>query len=381
MNRIEAIELVPIRVPLKRVYRGSYYKMQARCTIITRIFTSDGIVGEAYNADSDEEQAEIVAIIRDELTPKMIGRDAMSIESAWEAMLPCTYDQLRDRRLAMQAIACVDTALWDAFGKAVGQPLFKIWGGYRDRIPAIGIGGYYGHSDEQLEQEAILFREQGFKGMKFKVGGMTPAEDERRLRVVRDAMGPDFVLMCDANQGYTTAQAIEFGRRVADVGLRWFEEPCRWYNDRRGMRDVRLTTGIPVTAGQSEISRLGVRDLITEAAIDVSNFDASWGGGPTEWRRVAGLAATFDVQMGHHEEAHLSSHLLAAIPHGTYSECFSPDRDPIWWQMLANRPKLEDGCLPLPSDAGLGWVLDPSFIARYRVDKPEAAPRVMVSAE
>jgi L-alanine-DL-glutamate epimerase-like enolase superfamily enzyme len=381
MNRIEAIELVPIRVPLKRVYRGSYYKMQARCTIVTRVFTSDGIVGEAYNADSDEEQPEIVAIIRDELAPKMIGRDATSIESAWEAMLPSTYDQLRDRRLAMQAIACVDTALWDALGKAVGQPLYKLWGGYRDRIPAIGIGGYYGHSDEQLEQEAIFFREQGFVGMKFKIGGMTPAEDERRLRVVRDAMGPHFVLMCDANQGYTTAQAIEFGRLVADIGLRWFEEPCRWYNDRRGMRDVRLQTGIPVTAGQSEISRLGVRDLIVDGAIDVSNFDASWGGGPTEWRRVAGLAASFDVQMGHHEEPHLSSHLLAAIPHGTFAEAFSPERDGIWWNMVANRPELVDGCLPLPSQPGLGWVLDESFIARYRVDKPQATRSVLVSAD
>jgi D-galactarolactone cycloisomerase len=368
MNRIEAVELVPVRVPLDRIYRGSFYRMRARCTIITRIFTSDGIVGEAYNADSDEEQAEILAIIRDELTPALIGRDAMSIESAWEAMLFCTFDQLRDRRLAMQAMACIDTALWDAFGKAVGQPLYRLWGGYRDRIQVIGIGGYYGHDDEQLREEVRFFQDQGFVGMKFKVGGMTPAEDERRVRVVRDAVGPDFLLMCDANQGYTTAQAIEFGRRVFDVNLRWFEEPCRWYNDRRAMREVRMVTGIPVTAGQSEISRLGVRDLIVEGAIDVSNFDASWGGGPTEWRRVAGLAATFDVQMGHHEEAHLSSHLLAAIPHGTFAECFSQPRDPIWWQMVANRPALVDGALRLPDGPGLGWVLDESFISRYRVD-------------
>lgn len=381
VNRIEAVELVPIRVPLERVYRGSYYRMRARCTIITRIYTSDGVVGEAYNADSDEEQPEILAIIRDELAPVLIGRDANSIESAWEAMLFCTFDQLRDRRLAMQAIACVDTALWDAFGKSVGQPLYRIWGGYRDRLPAIGIGGYYGHNDDQLREEAEFFRDQGFVGMKFKVGGLSPAEDARRVRVVRDYVGPDFTLMCDANQGYTTAQAIEFGRLVADVKLRWFEEPCRWYNDRRGMRDVRAITGIPVAAGQSEISRLGIRDLIVDGAIDVSNFDASWGGGPTEWRRVAGLAATFDVQMGHHEEAQLSSHLLAAIPHGTYVEAFSQARDPIWWQMVANRPPLTDGTLPLPQGPGLGWVLDDAFIERYRVDKAETAPALRVSAE
>jgi L-alanine-DL-glutamate epimerase-like enolase superfamily enzyme len=174
--------------------------------------------------------------------------------------------------------------------------------------------------------------------------------------------------MCDANQGYSTAQAVEFGRMAAEVKLRWFEEPCRWYNDRRGMRDVRAMTGIPVTAGQSEWSKLGARDLITDGAIDVCNYDASWGGGPTEWRRVAAIAAAFDVQMGHHEEPQISVHLLAAIPHGTYVECFSPQRDPIYWQLLANRPTFSEGCMPVPNRPGLGWELDTDLIAHYRVD-------------
>ena len=368
MNTIQAIETIPIRVPLDRIYRGSYYQMRTRCTIITRLRTSDGIVGEAYNADSDEEQDEILRIIEKELAPAVIGRDATNLEGVWEAMQFSTYDQLRDRRLAMQAIACVDSAMWDAFGKRVGLPLYKLWGGYRDALPAIGIGGYYGHDDDELRQEAKFFLSEGFSGMKFKIGAKTPEEDERRLRVVRDYAGPDFVLMCDANQGYTTREAIEFGQRVQDVHLRWFEEPCRWYNDRRGMKDVRAITGIPVAAGQSEHTRVGVRDLIVDGAIDVCNFDASWSGGPTEWRRVAAIAAAYDVQMGHHEESQLSFHLLAAIPHGTYAECFAPQRDPIFWQMLANRPVANDRAFHLPEKPGLGWDLDPDFIDKYRVD-------------
>jgi D-galactarolactone cycloisomerase len=368
MSKIEAVETIPIRVPLERVYRGSYYQMRTRCTIITRIRTSDGIVGEAYNADSDDEQVEIVRIIEKELTPAMLGRDSRNIEGAWEAMLFCTYDQLRDRRLAMQAIACIDSALWDAFGKRVGQPLYRLWGGYRDSLPVIGIGGYYGHDDDELRAEAKFFIEQGFSGMKFKVGARPPEEDERRVRVVRDFAGPDFALICDANQGYTLREAIDFGRRVVDLGLRWFEEPCRWYNDRRAMKDVRAITGIPVAAGQSEYSRLGVRDLIADGAIDVCNFDASWGGGPTEWRRVAGVAAAFDVKMGHHEESQLSFHLLSSIPHGTFAECFAPQRDPIYWNMLANHPVASSRSFPMPQTPGLGWELDRAFIEKYRID-------------
>ena len=104
---------------------------------------------------------------------------------------------------------------------------------------------------------------------------------------------------------------------MSDLDLRWFEEPCRWTNDRRWMRDVRLMTGVPVCAGQSETTLHGLRDLVVDGAIDVSNFDASWAGGPTIWRKAAGLCAAFGVQLGHHEEPQVSSHLLAsrAGPH------------------------------------------------------------------
>lgn len=146
MTVIEKIDTVPITVPLKHLYKGSYYKMRNRCTIITRIYTSDGVIGQAYNADTDEEQPEILSIIHDEIAPLLIGQDVQQVERCWEKMLPITLDQLRDRRLPMQAIACVDSAIWDAFGQHCGQPLWRLWGGYRDRIPMIGIGGITGRA-------------------------------------------------------------------------------------------------------------------------------------------------------------------------------------------------------------------------------------------
>jgi L-alanine-DL-glutamate epimerase-like enolase superfamily enzyme len=108
-------------------------------------------------------------------------------------MLFCTYDQSWDRHLAMQAMAALNTALWDAFGRLVGQPLYRIWDGYRDAMPVIGIGGYYGHSEEEICKEVQFFIDQGFAGMKFKIGGMSPQEGARRLRLVRDFAGPDFI--------------------------------------------------------------------------------------------------------------------------------------------------------------------------------------------
>ena len=171
--------------------------------------------------------------------------------------------------------------------------------------------------------------------------------------------------MADANQGYSLEDAKRFCRLVDGLKMRWFEEPCRWYNDRRAMRDIRLATGVPVAAGQSELSRAGARDLMVEGSIDVCNFDASWGGGPTEWRRVAGTAMAFDVAMAHHEEPQISAHLLASIPHGTYVECFHPERDPLFWELIANRPPIRNGVYPVPQGPGFGLVLDESTIRRY----------------
>jgi len=378
MLKIEAIETIPVRVPLPFTYQGSYYRMRNRCTIITRVRTSEGILGEAYNADEDEPlQSEIRHIIHDEIAPRVIGLDALQVERVWEAMLPVTFDQLRPRWYAMQAIACVDTAVWDAVGKAYGQPLWRLWGGYRDRVPMIGIGGYYlpdvdeakGH---EIEREIDFFQgEHGMVGMKLKVGARPPAEDAARLVRARKHAGDDFLFVVDANQGYTVAEALAFLAAVRAEGIepRWFEEPTRWHADFRGLRDVRMRGNVDVAAGQSEISRVGMREMMAAGAIDVCNYDASWGGGPTEWRRVAAVAAAYEVQLGHHEEAQVASHLLASQPHGTYVEAFSPTRDPIFWQMLANRPALAEGHFPLTERPGLGWELDKGFIERYRADR------------
>jgi L-alanine-DL-glutamate epimerase-like enolase superfamily enzyme len=366
--RIAHIETIPIRVPLAREYRGSHYRMTHRSTIVTRVHTEEGIVGEAYAGDEDAGLLEIDRIINEELAPILRGADAMAIERCWELTRPSTFDILRDRRLGLVACACVDSALWDAIGKALGQPLWRLWGGYRDRVPMIAIGGYY-DSPRTIAQEVEDLRERGVAGMKFKVGGLDPEADAARFREARAAAGPDFVLAADGNQGFTRERAIAFARLVEDCDLYWFEEPCRWHNDRRAMRDVRTMGGVRVCAGQSELSASGCRDLMVDGAIDFCNFDASWSGGPTEWRRVAAMALSFDVEMAHHEEPQVASHLLAGIPNGTFVECFHPDRDPIWWNLVANRPPLVDGHIALPTRPGLGWELDLDYIERHRLER------------
>ena len=364
--KIQRIDTIPIRVPLRQTYRGSFYQMSHRATILTRIYTDAGIVGEAFVGDEDHINDQIERVILDEISPNLTGEDAFAIERCWELARPATWNILRDRRIGLVACAAVDTALWDAIGKAVELPLWKLWGGYRNRVQTIWTGGYY-HTDVHIGAEMDAARKAGIAGMKFKVGGRTPEEDASRFIEARKAAGTDFVLIADANQGYTPDQAVRFARLVEDYDLFYFEEPCRWQNDRRAMRDVRYRSGARVCAGQSELSAGGCRDLMVESAIDFCNFDGSWSGGPSEWRRVAAMALSFDVKMCHHEEAHIGAHLLAAIPHGTFADTMHEDRDPIWSHMITNRPAMKDGWITLSDRPGLGWDLDEDFITKYRI--------------
>ena len=125
-----------------------------RTTIITRLYTADGLVSEVYNGDTDDEQSLVVGIIHDELAPRVIGRSATDPEGAWRAMEPSHQQHPARPGLALQAIACVDTAIWDVFGKAVGLPLHRLWGSVTDSLPMSVIGGYY-HLDLDQTRELI----------------------------------------------------------------------------------------------------------------------------------------------------------------------------------------------------------------------------------
>jgi len=354
---ITAIETEQIRVPLVRTYRGSHYKMTHRSTIITRIYTAGGLVGEAYAGDEDAGLGEIDAIIHDEIAPRILGEDGSAIERLWEIARPATWDILRDRRLGLVATASIDLTLWDLYARSLSTPLHKLWGGYRNWIPVITIGGYY-NSEMSIQEEVESLVEQGFAGMKFKIGGLTPKEDAQRFKEARKYGGDNFRIAVDANQGYTVPQAIEFSHLVQGDNLLWFEEPCIWQNDKRAMRDVRYAGGVSVCAGQTEFSAAGCRDLMEVGAIDFCNFDSSWSGGPTEWRRAASTAHLYDIKMAHHEEPQAASHLLASIPHG----------DPIWHNLIANRPALKNGNITLTDAPGLGWELDRDYADKYRIN-------------
>ena len=367
--RITGIEAIAIDIPLTRNFGGSTYAVLKRSTVITRLTTSDGVVSEVYNGDNREHGPEIARIVRDELLPLVKGASIFETERLWERMFALSVAG-RDRKTLLEAIACVDCAIWDVIGKTANVSVRQLLGGYRDVVPIISIGGYYreGKTLADIGREMEMYRDAGMAGCKFKVGGLSPEDDAKRVEAARKAAGPDFILAVDANRGWSAPDAIRFARLIERFDIRWFEEPCHWHDDVALMARVRRATSIPVTAGQCEITLAGVRRLIDANAVDLVNYDASEGGGITDWRRAAALCQATGVDMAHHEESQIAQHLIAAVPHGTYIECFAdPERDPVWQSMWLNRPAIRNGQFPVATGPGLGLTLDWNMIERYRV--------------
>ena len=355
--------------PLNAEFRGSHYHIRQRGTIIIQLHGSGGVIGEAYLGDEDTGLEEILRIIDEQVRPMVIGADAASPARLWHALYPLTYNIRRPKRTSLLIVGAIDAAAWDLVGKTAGLPLWRLWGGARDRLPIIAIGGYYGEPLGPLSAEIAQYKDMGLSGSSSRSVAVSPAEDAARVTQAREAGGDDFVLCVDANQGLGVQAAIELSNRLDGLGVRWFEEPVTWHNDRRALRDVRMRGGLPVCAGQSELSPSGCRDLMETASIDVCNFDASMGGGPDGVaahcrhrrclrRRDGTPRGAAGIESPAREP--VTQHLCRMLPSGprsvlVESHCERSGRSRTAQLVMAERP-------------GLGWELDWDYINRYRVD-------------
>lgn len=374
---ITDVSATPVVLPTEGSVEASSYSKGGRGTTMVTLETDGDVTGYVHSGDildsNPERAATLKSYIEDHVAPHVVGQDLFAVERGWEAAFEGSSKfsayNYNSRQLYVHALGAVDIARWDAIGKATGQPLYKLWGGYRDSLPIIAIGGYYKEGgDDDLRRDVAEYQRLGFGGLKLKVGGRSPERDLERLAVVAEAADDDFEVMCDANQGYSVEEAIEFAEGAREYDIGWFEEPVAWYDQYAGMAEVRQRTGVPVTAGQSESAASACRRLVEEEAVDIVNMDASIGGGPTQWRKVAKMAELNGVSMAHHEEPQISMHLLASIPNGLYAEAFHPDIDPVWWELVSDKPEISDGTIDLPDAPGLGVGYDESLIEEHAVD-------------
>jgi len=329
---------------------------------LVKIETDEGITGIGLGAGGS-----IIGATIAQLTEQLIGEDPIDVERIWHKLW---VPKLIGRRgLTTRAISAIDIGLWDLRAKVAGLPLYKLLGGYRDRVPTYIAGGYYeeGKGLPELAQEMAENVAMGATAIKMKVGALSLREDAERVRVVREAIGPDIKLMVDANCAYKVREAIQMAKRMEEYDPFWFEEPIA-ADDYEGHRRLVEATTIPIATGENEYTRYGFRDLILRGQIPILNADAIICGGVTEFMKIAALAQAFDVEIAPHGPQEIHIHLVAALSNGLILEFYRDTVDPMWGKVYHHTLRLnDDGTVSPPAVPGIG--IDPNYaaLAPYRV--------------
>jgi D-galactarolactone cycloisomerase len=342
-----------------------------RSTTLVRIDTDEGMTGWGSCSGNGEL---IEFIFERVLRPLLIGADPTDIEEIWDkTYIRGGHKEFGTRGIGVVALSGMDIALWDIFGKARGLPLYKLLGGKcRDEV-AVYATALYPESPSEVVKKARAFADQGFKGVKIKVG-FELAQDIRIVRAVREALGDDFVVMTDANQGYTVDVALKAAEAFSDYGVFWLEEPL-FVEDLRGHALLREKTRVPIAVGENLHTWHAFDDFVSRRAVDFLQPDIARVGGVTEVMKVAKLAAEHNVAVSFHTWGDAialaaSIHLSAALKECTLME-LDYTYNPLRAELLREPFDLTNGFLRPPDAPGLGVEPSEEALRKFAFSGPE----------
>jgi L-alanine-DL-glutamate epimerase-like enolase superfamily enzyme len=321
-------------------------------TVFVELTTTGGLTGLGYSYTIGTGGTAVLALLRDSLLPRLIGKDSRLVEAIWRDLFASTRSTTVGAITSL-ALAAVDTALWDLRCLRAGEPLWRVAGGFRPRIPVYDTEtGWLHLSADELVAGAKAAVDAGWSGTKVKIGKPTIDEDLERLMAIREAVGPRFDIMVDANQSMTCAEAIRRAAAFAPAGLYWLEEPLP-ADDVSGHERLAKSTTIPIAVGESMYSIAQFREYLERGAASIVQVDVARIGGITPWLKVAHLAEAFNVDVCPHFLMELHISLAAAIPNGRYVEHIPQLRAITTVEMT-----VEAGYAVAPETPGLGIAWD-----------------------
>ncbi len=371
-DRIETVEARTVAVPLRKPPAFSTRAITARHYTIVRVRTKTGVEGMGFCYCGDRAGHLVTQFVRDFLRDHVVGTDPASVEAVWTRMYRDAL--LMGRRGAvLRAMSAIDMAIWDILAKTRGVPLHKLLGDPKgESVPCYASGGYYWEGVDpvgHVREEVGGYVEAGFEAVKIKVGGLPLEEDLQRARAARQMLGPDRLLMLDANNAWPdVASAIPAINALAEVEPFWVEEPLM-PDDIRGHAAIRNAVGVPIATGEIEATRWGFSEILKLEAADVLQSDATVLGGITEFRKVAEMAAEKDVPIYPHAWHQLHVSLVASIPIVMMVEYFADALVVNLGELMEETPQAVNGRLPVPQEPGIGFRFDEGALDRYGVDE------------
>ena len=360
----------PLPAPLRPSWAPGRVFHSTSCTLL-RVHTDEGLTGIGAGPDVGMLG---VDTIKDLVAPYVMGMDPFRVER----IAPYVRAAARDGSYPW----AFDMALWDIIGKAANQPVYRLWGGYQQRMPAYASLAEIPDGQEQIDRIHLL-REQGFRAFKLRLRRQTIQQDIRLVEAVRAAFGDQIQLMADANQGnvmpspnpfgfWSYEDAVMVARALQPLGLLWLEEPLPRYNYKQLAR-LAAAVDLPIAGGELNIGLHEYKQLIDQDCYDIIQADASFSEGISQLRKVAALAELAYKPFIPHTWSNgvglgANLHLAASLPNCPWFEF--PVDPPAWTVesrdfMLAEPYRVDpEGGITVSDRPGLGFVLNEEIIAR-----------------
>ncbi len=338
---------------------------RTRSTTLIRVETDEGISGIGSASGNGELIEFIIAKV---VKPMLIGTDPTDIDAIWDrAYVRGGHKEFGTRGIGVVALSGVDIALWDLLGKVRGLPLYQLLGGKcREKVPVYATA-LYPEEPAKVARRARAFADQGFHGVKIKVG-FDLDQDIRIVRAVREELGKNFLVMTDANQGYHIDVALKAADAFADCGVYWLEEPL-FVEDIEGHEILREKGRTRIAVGENLHTRYAFENFLARGAVDFIQPDVARAGGISEIKKITALASKHKVPVSFHTWGDgvalaASVHLSAAI-----EDCIVMELDytynPLREALLSEPFKVRNGYLVPPEKPGLGIELNRDALQQF----------------
>lgn len=348
---------------------------------VVRLTTDDG--KEGWGQLSTFEPDITATVLHRQVARYAIGSDPAQVDSLADRVIdanmkfPWSY--------VCRALAGIDTAIWDLYGKIKGKPVCALLGGKTDPFPVYGSSMRRDITPEDEAARMVKLRDtSGFQAFKIRLGVPTghnrdaaPSRTEKLIPAIRKALGPEIRLMADGNSCFTPPKAIEIGRRLEDGHYFWFEEPCPYW-ELEWTSEVAAALTINVSGGEQDNDLAQWRRMIRMNAVDILQPDLCYIGGFTRALRVARMGEKAHKLVVPHS-SHLSLitlfslHFMAAIPNAGPVVEFtiepeSSKGEPLYTPAL----EVKNGKVKIPDDPGWGVKINPAWLQNADYKKTEA---------
>jgi L-alanine-DL-glutamate epimerase-like enolase superfamily enzyme len=340
---IARVEAFSLNIPVSFAEIGSD-RTQTNSMCLVEVEADDGTIG--HGITSITQGVVITEIINAVAGPAIIGMDALAHEKVWNTLY-WTCSPWGQSGYASHAISAIDVALWDIKGKALGEPVWRLLGGARNRVEAYVTCGFSFLDPDQLAESMSRMVAKGFKSVKMQVG--RPGLDARR--------DPPPLVSIDAGCRLDLPNAVALARAVEAYDVSFFEEPIM-QNDVHLLAEMRRQTRVRLSAGQNEGLAYRFRDMLAAGAVDVVQPNVIITGGITQCIKIAGMAAAHNVPISNGGGCpYHNMHLQAGVSNGTAVE-YQVNSATACKAIFKELPDPEDGWYTLPDAPGLGLNTD-----------------------